>query len=440
MSPLTRPYRQALATLSLALFTVVPTIYVGIVAYRIHRPGHLRDVEIEMGRSLGLQVTLEGVRYPKPGEVVYEGIVLRQEEPRKGGLTEIARAGSVRLRKTGRTLTLETQGLKLRGEGPKNAMAQLGGLIGRSADSGFDRVSLAAPACSIALGDLALEVRELAASFQNDRNAPSLRGSYRVVDDGGSTRCELELTRDRGRNPVATTLAFKTMEGVPLPARMLDVFFDSAEWLGRESRVQGALTLHQAGHEDWKADFTGEFIGVDLGTLFTQRFPRHRLTGLARVSVKSARWEDRPGQGFGWAEAEGEVVTGPGSAGMDLLKALVQEMKFQVARRIDGSKSDIPFRSLGFKFKLDRDGQIQFGGALPSEFAPDDVLVVNDRAAIKAPQGMASVRGLIKTLFPSTADAMVPATAEAQMLSRFLPLPKAGTPRDDSTLKTIHAN
>ena len=65
MLPLTRPHRQALATLAMVACTVVPTVYVGFTAWRINRPGHIRDVEIEIGRSIGLQVTVESVRYPK---------------------------------------------------------------------------------------------------------------------------------------------------------------------------------------------------------------------------------------------------------------------------------------------------------------------------------------------------------------------------------------
>src|SRR3954453_7345913 len=86
MFPLTRPFRQALATLALVVLTVVPTGFVAVMAWRINRPGHVRDVEIELGRQIGLQVPLEDFRYPRPGEVVYRGIVLRQEEPRGRGL------------------------------------------------------------------------------------------------------------------------------------------------------------------------------------------------------------------------------------------------------------------------------------------------------------------------------------------------------------------
>src|SRR5580658_8196227 len=114
MFPLTRPVRQALATIALIGLTIVPTGLVAAFAWRINRPGHVRDVEIELGRQLGLQVTLNEVRYPRPGEVVYRGIVLRQEEPRGKALAEILRADLVRLQRADHELTILLENPRLR--------------------------------------------------------------------------------------------------------------------------------------------------------------------------------------------------------------------------------------------------------------------------------------------------------------------------------------
>ena len=133
------------------------------------------------------------------------------------------------------------------------------------------------------------------------------------------------------------------MEGLPLPARVLDVFFDTADWLGPDAQVEGTLTLRQTGAKDWEADFQGDLLDVDLGVLVGRRFPGQRLSGLARVALKSARWADRPGQGFGWVEAQGELTSGQGTIGIGLLRALASEMKFRFApklARLDDRKPD----------------------------------------------------------------------------------------------------
>ena len=238
MFPLTRPVRQALATLALFAFTVVPTGYVAAIAWRVHQPGHLREVEAQIGRQIGLQVTLEGVRYPRPGEVLYRGIVLRQEEPRRKGFTEIARASVLRLRRGDRELTLEAAGLKVRGESPKLFIAQVGALLQRSGESPYERISLSAPGCEFDLGaeNLRFALKDVAGTFQADRQTPTVIVSYRLAGQDAATRCELSLSRDRRSEPVLTTVALKTMEGLPLPARVLDVFFPSAYWLGTAAR------------------------------------------------------------------------------------------------------------------------------------------------------------------------------------------------------------
>ena len=91
--------------------------------------------------------------YPRPGEVVYRGVVLRQEEPRRKGLTEIARARELRLQsRRDRELTLETDGPQAPGESPRLVMAEVGALLQRSGDLPFDRISLSAPTCDLDLG------------------------------------------------------------------------------------------------------------------------------------------------------------------------------------------------------------------------------------------------------------------------------------------------
>ncbi len=424
MFPLTRPFRHGLATAALFVSTILPTVFVALHAWRIHRPGHIRDVEIELGRQRGRPVTLDAVGYPRPGELIYQGIVLRQEEPRGKGLIEIARAGLVRLVRSDRELTVHAENLKLSGDSPRQALAQVGSLLQRSGSLPYERINLAAPACELDMGQEGLHyaIKDLAGEFEADPSSPTLRVAYRLAEPGCATRCELTLSRDRGSNPVRTVLVLKTLEGFPLPARVLDVFFETSDWLGLRAKVEGTLTLSQAGGGDWEADFEGSLIDVDLSCLVGKRFPRHHLAGMARVALHKARWGQRPGQGVGWREARGELTAGQGSIGMDLLQALAREMQFRLATRVsrlDPRKTETEFRSLGLAFDMQPSGEIHLSGALGNEFSPDTVLVGAAAPLAFAPGGTVSVHGLIKTLFP-VADAhpgvMVPLTSESRLL------------------------
>ncbi len=444
MFPLTRPVRQTLATLFLFGLTVVPTGLVVAFAWRINRPGHVRDVEIELGRQLGLQVTLEAVRYPSPGEVVYQGIVLRQDEPRGKGLVEIARAERARLQRAGLELTVHLENPRLRSESPRNGLAQLGVLFQRSGQVPFERINVTAPNLQIEPGQDGLQftLREVAGEFLVDPWAPALKLAYRVPGEGAGTRCELSLTRDRKAEPIETRLVLKTVEGMPLAARMLNVFFDADDWLGTEAKVEGTVSLRQQGSRDWEAVFQGELLDIDLARLVGRRFPRHRLTGRARVAIKEARWGQRPTQGPGWLDAQGELSAGQGSIGVELIEALTREMKFRRSARLanlESRKTEVDFRALGFTFAMESSGEIRIAGALGAEFAPETVVAGATAALLSAPRGSASVHGLIKTLFPISqvsSGVLVPHTAESQVLLS-LPIPPGGVA---TTRQTVDGN
>lgn len=434
MFPLSRPARQGLATAAMVALTMIPTAYTTFHAWRINRPGHVRDVEITLGRSLGLQVTLDAVTYPRPGEVLYRGIVLRQEEPRGQGLAEVARAKSLRLVPSGRDLIVHAEELALRGDGPAEAMARLGGFLQRSGEVTYDRVDLTASSCRIDLGPgLAFQAGDVAASLTSDAAGPTLKVAYRLIDSASKTRCEMAVSRDRRADPVRTTLALRTMEGQPLPGRVLDLFFDASDWIGPKARVDGKLTLRQAGTGPWEGEFAGDLHDVDLASLVSSRFPNHRLAGSARVELETARWGERAGQGPGWIEAKGRLTAGPGSVGVDLISALGREMKFRPPSRqirIDTRRTEVDFGGLGLAFDMRPDGEIHLSGGLGNEHPPDAVLAAGANALIHAPEGASSVHGLIKALVPadSKPGVLVPLTSESRVLLCLPVAPGAARP------------
>jgi hypothetical protein len=434
MFPVTRPLRPAISTILLLLLTVLPTVLVAAIAWRINQPGHIRDVEVELGRVLGLQVNLASVDYPGPGQVVYRGMVVRGQEPRGQGFAEIGRADTARLNRADHELTVLLENPRLHAESPHVGLALLDVFIQRSISLPFERVTVSAPECQVNLGrdDLQFMFKDVAGELLSDPSAPTLKLAYNVPGGGKGSRCELVLTRDRKREPFETSLSLKTVEGAPLPARMLNVFFDAEDWLGGEAQILGTLNLRQAGSTEWRADFQGEILDLDLARLIGRRFPRHRLTGRARIAFEKATWGERPSsQGPGWLEVKGELLAGQGSIGIDLLEALAREMKFRPSSRkpyVDARKSEVDFRSLGFSFAMHSNGEIHINGALGTEFPPDAVLAGGSSAILRAPQGAASVHGLIKTLFPASTNnsgVMIPLTTESQVLLS-LPLP-AGT-------------
>ncbi len=351
----------------------------------------------------------------------------------------------VRLSRSDHDLTVLLENPQLHASSPAQGMAFLDRIIQRSISIPFERIGLSAPACRLDLGkdDLQFTFMDVAGEFISDPAAPTLKLAYRVPGSGKGSRCELVLTRDRRTEPFETSLAFRTVEGSPLPARMLSVLFDADDWFGAEAKISGSLELRQANSSDWKARFEGEILDVDLARLVNQRFPRHRLTGKARITFEKAVWGQRPsGQGPGWIDVKGQLVAGAGSIGLNLFESLAREMKFRPGARkpyVDPRKPEVEFRSLGLSFAMQATGEIQITGALGAEFPPDAILASSSSTLLSAPQGAASVHSLIKTLFPTAANnpgVLIPLTSESQVL---LSLPRpAGS--DSTTRPTLDAN
>ncbi len=91
------------------------------------------------------------------------------------------------------------------------------------------------------------------------------------------------------------------------------------------------------------------------------------------MAIKQARWGQRPTQGPGWVDVQGELLAGQGSIGVDLVEALAREMKFRRSARlanIDSRKTEVDFRALGFSFAMQSSGEIQIAGALGRSSPP----------------------------------------------------------------------
>ena len=435
MLSLSRPHRQVLFTIGIVAATMVPTALVAVAAWTINRPGHLRDVEAELGLRLGLKVTLEGVRYPRPGMVVYEGAVLWQTEARRDDqLVRVAQVDRLEVREDGRRLVLRAEGLSLAAESPRRGMEQVGELLSRAGGESWDLVALSAETCGVDLGDgIAFELRDLAGSYREENGGPRIESSYRLVTpEKTPNRCELVLERDRSGDEPRTLLSLRTVEGLPLPARVLEPFFSTEDWLGPDARVQGDLQLARVGAGDWSASFSGELIDVALEALVGRRVPIHTLSGPARLVVDQAEWGPDPsGPGSKWRSVSGELTAGPGAISPGLLLAFQNEMHFRLAnddrfavRQVSSDEPTMPFQGLGVRFEIQPDGVIQLDGALGDAYEPGAVLIEPDRfeTILRAPSTPADLIGFRRTLGPiDPSDAiLVPADPNQKFLD-YLP-------------------
>ena len=417
---LTRPHRQVAATLALALFTIAPTAWVSRTVLAISRPGHARDVEAEIGRRLGVLVEIGAATHPRPDVDVLREVSLRSDDAGSG---RIARADSIRVLRSNGEMTLRIDHLSVGGDEASDAIGRLVTLMRRMASTGETRINLIADRCVVTLGGRVEALHDLAVIAQLDRATPSLSASYVIVDEAARerTRCELAITCEA---PATTIVAIRTMDG-SVPARVLSPFLDADSWLGNSARLDGSITLRCSDGQTWGAEFRGDLAQVDLASVVGRRFAGHRLTGVGRLAIESARWGERPaGQGPGWVGAKGTLTAGPGSISAGLLSAMRDRMRFRLAGSDEQGGPDVDYQGLGLSFTMNGEGELMLRGALGGEYPPDAVLVQSHRASplARAPQGAANVRGLWNTLVPSSPENLAPAVPETHVL-RSLPLP-----------------
>jgi hypothetical protein len=430
-----RLWRQGAATAALIGLSIVPTVLVAGYAWRVRRPGHAREAEVALSRRLSHPVALESVRYPRPGEEDFRGLVLRREDGRGASsrLATLASIDRLRARADGTRLVLRADGLRLVAEHPGALVGSLDALLVRLLD-GRERVELIAPQARIETGrddaPVTMTWRELAAVLGREAETMSLALSFHIGDGTEASRCELALTRTAEAGVPVVRLRVQTTDG-PVPARVLDPLLDATAWFGDAAEIQGVLTFERRGAGDWDAEFRGAIRAIDLAALARGRFEGLQLTGRAALEIDAARWSGLPhGQGRGWREARGRFRAEHGAIGRDLLAGLAREMRFRTLEPGEFAPDAIIYDAIGLAFALNERGEIACRGALGEGFAPEAVAVRGGGtiALLGAPDGVASVHGLWKVLYRPSDDVLVPVTAESQLL-RHLPLPSASEAR-----------
>lgn len=424
MFPPRRPARQILATVFLLVCCVAPTAWVAIQAWRVHQPGFVRETEAQLATALGLRATLASVAHPGPGETEFTQLTLHATESpaSQARLLEFIRFPRLRARQEADTTTLHTEELTLNANSIEDLSRRLGELSVRLL-SNQRRVQLLSTSAQLVLNPAEdpqiIVINDLALVCSREGGGPKVSASFRVVP----AVCELVWTRTQGERGPIERVEFQTFDR-PVPVKSLPFPVDLAHWFGTSASLSGTWTFHSVHGQPWSAQFTGEVHDVDLARLVRDRFPDIRLTGLGALRIDSADWGPLPnGQGHGWARAQGVLQARAGVIGLALVESMARELKFRAPISKAMLADPIPYARLGVAFTLNEAGELLLNGALGEQ--PGSELVAidpQDVPLLLAPTGVASVRGLWKTLFPSGSEVLVPVTPQTHVL-RYLPVP-----------------
>jgi hypothetical protein len=348
-------YDQTRRRVALAAFFaigIVPTVAVGTWCVMRQGPWHVWAESQRLGRQLGMDVALAGVRHPRPGVAVYEG--LRLSDPETG--QEVLRSGVLEATWTeavdgqGRrpAIVLAAPNVEVEAAGTGRLWQLLQGNL--RLQGGRPEIEV-----RVKLGEVAIRGGEHPLALTNvEGGIGALSGgvqavaSFHVAGLTAAAPVRARLVRNRQLRPPADRIELDTA-GTPLPCPLLALAIPEAAMLGPTSRFAGSIASHQTAG-GWEGEISGQCLGIDLDRLVSDHCP-HRLTGLADMTIRRARF--RSGR---LEETTVLLTSGPGVIGRGLLEAAAAQLRLIGAFPQAPAGELLPYDQLSVAITLDARG------------------------------------------------------------------------------------
>lgn len=404
------------------LLCVAPTA--GVLAWGVSRwlPWHTTAEASRLSRELGLCVSLSGVRHPRPGVVVYEGLQLADPETGQTLLgcrrLEAAwgRPEDPRDRATASLALVATEPeIEAAGLEPLAELVRRG--LGRRASWSKLEVRLSAGEATLRSAAGPWKLTGVEGFLRPVAGGSCGEIGFRLAGVQTTEPVRICIGRDHRETPPRTGLELYTGGGT-LPCAFLGLGLPGLERLGPSSGFRGYLWVNQK-PEGWAYELTGQLAGVDLESLVSGCSP-HKLTGRAQVTIGVARLLDGRLQ-----EAAGSVSAGPGLVSRSLLDASVESLGLERGAEPRSPGTLVPYEQLAASFQIDSGG-LRVRGSCPVP-GRGTVMVDHFSRLLAEPAARGQpipVGALVRTLVPG-GGVPVPATRASDWLMRVLPLPEA---------------
>lgn len=381
-------------------------------------PGHIERCEGRLSELLGLNVSIERVRYPQPGLCLYEGLELTDPETHQ----VVLRCRWVELGRTGKTLVLRPTAVEVNSEAAGRLVRLMMRRLQHELPAGDATVRILPTSVTLRgpHDEQTYDDAECLIESSDTDDSATLR--FRLAGVEMSEAATVVVTRRHSKRASATRVSLNTA-GASLPVSMFAAWIDVEKVLGRDARFRGSLWIDEDGHGR-RGDVTGVLSEVDLAALVTARFP-HVLTGQATLEIERGRIE----QGR-LTEAAGQLHCEHGVVSSSLIAAAVESLGCRTRHATDRAPADkFVYQRFFLHFALDRAG-LRLAG-LPS--GPDAGAIFVDasrRPLLIEPARPSPLVALVRALVPPS-QTHVPATQETSTLVPWLPLPPIVPPLAD---------
>lgn len=411
--------RRRICLVAFLLFCLLPTTLVLAWGLVRRTSWHAATEADRLSSLCGLNVSFSGIRYVRPGQAVYEGVVLA--DPETGGkvLQCPQLEASWTLSPSGKASSRPT--LTVTAWQAEVFLDPLVGQVERLVERLLIRRPDTEAAVQITAREVLLRTRDgsqpLAdvqgkTEFESGMSMAEFRFRW-GVNQGNPML--VRVLRNRQAVPPATGFEFDTADAA-LPCSVLAVAFPGVEKAGPRSQFRGYCWANDTS-DGWAGEVkNGQLTDVDLESFLGDRFS-HRLSGLAQINLTSARF--RHGR---IEELNGEITAGPGMASQSLIQAAVERLGMTAAPPQGATPASQRYERLSSLFYLDSRGLWLRGRC--DTASGQAILMDRGNLLLGEPATQPQPIGAVVQALVSPGGIQVPATRQAAWLIRRLPLPE----------------
>lgn len=412
--------RFRLCLAGFVLFGLLPTLWCGGWCIGRHLPGRAAAEAVELGRLLGVSAKLAGLKFLRPGAVLYEGLELSDRETGRAilrcRLLEVASGHAIDPEGQHRAVVVITA---TQPEVESAAAGRIWQCLERVLDGSIGPlqadVKLSAAELTLRDHNNSQTVSDVAATLETLRGATRAEVEFRLAGIEVSEPVRILVDRNRQVVPPASSFHLNTGD-VELPCHLLAMGVSELGPLGSRCRFRGHIWADET-PQGWTGEVVGQVIELDLGSLVSDHFP-YKLSGIGQLTIQSAHF-----RGSRLEEGAAALTAGPGIVDRALLAAAVDRLGVVPGNEPEQAGERIRYEQLAMFATLDAQG-LQVRGRCDEA----GTLLRDDRdRLLSEPSQPQPVAALVQTLAPQSA-VQVPASRQTDWLLRHLPLPEVVPP------------
>jgi len=420
--------RRRICVAAFFLFCVLPAVLILLWGITRHWPGYVAAEARRLSRQLGLCVSLEGLKYLRPGAVLYQGLQLSNPETGQTLLrcrvleADYSHATDAEGRRKPSLVLMASQP-EIQAEGlPRLWRLVRQPLQCEGGAAEFD-VRLAAADLTVKSAQGAATLTGVQGSIEMLSGGSQAQVAFRLAGADMPQPARVRIVRNRQITPPASGFEIDTGGG-SLPCTLLAMGLPELNSLGPDARFRGYIWANETAGQPagaWDGEVTGQMSRVDLGQLVSERFP-HRLSGTAQLSIQSARF-------YRGRLEEGTctLTAGPGVISRSLVDAAAAKLTLQRGARPATQGDMLPYQELSLAALLDSNGLRLQGRCATGD--PGTILSDGRQRLLGEPLLQPQpVVALLQTLVPAS-EVQVPATRQTDWLVRHLPVPRVVPPQ-----------